>query len=88
MDYREVEATREFVGGLTHGADWRGELEALAADEDLDAAFFVGLGAVQDARIFFSDKERQEYDAVEFDEPLVREHDPTTALDLWDLDAA
>lgn len=143
MDYRAVEATQEFVCGFEHGADWRGELESLAAAEDLDAAFFVALGAVQDATIFFFDQERQEYDAVEFDEPfevascvgnislldgepfahthavlsrpdgeavaghldeatvfageawvhafdrlLVREHDETTDLDLWDLDAA
>jgi len=142
MEYREVEPTREFVCGLSHGADWRGELETLATEETLDAAFFVALGAVQDATIFFYDQDRQEYDAVEFDEPfevascvgniatlegepfahthavlsrpdgtaiaghldagtvfageawvrafeepLVREHDAVTDLDLWSLDA-
>jgi hypothetical protein len=29
MNYREVSATREYVGRLDHGADWRGEIESL-----------------------------------------------------------
>ena len=70
MDHREVEATREFVCTLDHGADWRAEIEAFAADEGIEAAFFTGLGAVQDAEIYFYDQERTEYDAVTFPEPL------------------
>ncbi|WP_254272796.1 PPC domain-containing DNA-binding protein [Haloarcula marina] len=70
MDYREVDTASEFVCRLDHGADWRGEIEAFADDEDIDAAFFYGLGAVQDAEIWFYDQDRQEYDPVAFDEPL------------------
>jgi hypothetical protein len=70
MDYREVEGGREFVARLEHGRDWREQIEAFAAEEDVDAAFFVGLGAVQDAEIYFYDQEEQEYYPVEFDEPF------------------
>lgn len=70
MDYREVETTREFVCRLEHGADWRGQIEAFAAEEGVDAAFFSGLGAVQDAEIYFYDQAAEVYDAVTFPEPL------------------
>ncbi|WP_226011474.1 PPC domain-containing DNA-binding protein [Halomicrobium salinisoli] len=70
MDYREVEATREFVCRLEHGRDWREQIEAFAADEGIDAAFFRGLGAVQDAEVYFYDQDAQEYEGVTFDEPL------------------
>ena len=70
MDYREVEGGREFVARLDHGRDWREQIEAFAAEEDVDAAFFVGLGVVQDAEIYFYDQEEQEYYPVEFDEPF------------------
>ncbi|MFB6205991.1 MAG: PPC domain-containing DNA-binding protein [Haloglomus sp.] len=70
MDYREVEGAREFVARLDHGRDWRAQIEDFAADEDIDAAFFVGLGAVQDAEIYFYDQDAQEYYPEWFDEPL------------------
>jgi predicted DNA-binding protein with PD1-like motif len=70
MDYREVAGAREYVARLEHGADWRGQIEAFAAEEDIEAAFFFGLGAVQDAVIAFYDQEREEYDSMRFDEPL------------------
>ena len=70
MDYRELDGGREFVAGLDHGADWRSEIEALAADAGVDAGFFFGLGAVQDAELYFYDQDVKEYDAIEFDEPL------------------
>jgi predicted DNA-binding protein with PD1-like motif len=70
MDYQEVEGTREFVARLAHGRDWRGQIEAFAATEGIEAAFFYGLGAVQDARLMFYDQDDGEYHAVEFDEPL------------------
>jgi predicted DNA-binding protein with PD1-like motif len=70
MHYREVEGTREFVARLETGRDWRAEIERLAAEADIDAAFFVGLGAVMDAELWFYDQDEGEYDAVEFDEPL------------------
>lgn len=70
MDYRPVETTAEFVCRLDHGADWRGEIESLADDEGIDAAFFYGLGAVEDAEVWFYDQDRQEYDSMVFAEPL------------------
>jgi predicted DNA-binding protein with PD1-like motif len=70
MDYREVETTREYVCRLDHGRDWRAQIEAFADEQGIDAAFFQGLGAVEDAEIYFYDQERQEYDAVTFPEPL------------------
>ena len=70
MDYREVETTREYVCRLDHGRDWRTQIEAFADEQAIDAAFFQGLGAVEDAEMFFYDQERQEYDAVTFPEPL------------------
>ena len=70
MDYRSVETSEEFVCRLDHGADWRAEIESLADAEEIDAAFFYGLGAVEDAEIWFYDQERQEYDSMVFAEPL------------------
>ena len=70
MDYREVEGAREYVARLDHGRDWRAQIEEFAAAEDLDAAFFVGLGAVQDAEIYFYDQDEGEYYLKAFDEPF------------------
>ena len=70
MDYRQVEGAREYVARLEHGRDWRGQIEAFAAEEGIDAAIFFGLGAVQDAELLFYDQDKQEYDSVRFEEPL------------------
>jgi len=70
MDYQRVEGGREYVARLEHGADWRGQIEDFADAEDIDAAFFLGLGAVQDASLLFYDQDEQEYYPVEFDEPF------------------
>ncbi|UPW01770.1 DNA-binding protein [Halorussus gelatinilyticus] len=70
MNYREVSGDREFVARLGHGEDWREEIESLAVDEDVDAAWFVAMGAVQDATVWFYDQSELEYREVEFDEPL------------------
>ncbi|WP_128476948.1 PPC domain-containing DNA-binding protein [Halorussus pelagicus] len=70
MNYREVSGDREFVARLGHGEDWREEIESLAAEEDVDAAWFVAMGAVQDATVWFYDQSELEYREVEFDEPL------------------
>jgi len=70
MDYRSVETSEEFVCRLDHGADWRAEIESLADEEAIDAAFFYGLGAVEDAEVWFYDQDRQEYDSMVFAEPL------------------
>jgi len=70
MDYRQVKGGREFVTRMSHDKDWRAQIEAFAADEGLDAAFFYGLGAVQDAELYFYDQTEQEYYPEPFDEPL------------------
>ena len=70
MDYRQVEGGREFVARMSHGEDWRAQIEAFAAEQDIDAAFFYGLGAVSDAELYFYDQDEQEYYPVSFDEPF------------------
>ena len=70
MDYRQVEGAREYVARLEHGRDWRGQIEGFAAEEGIDAGFFFGLGAVQDATLLFYDQDEQVYDAIQFDEPF------------------
>jgi len=70
MDYTEVEGAREYVARLEHGRDWRGQIEDFADEEGIDAAFFIGLGAVQDAVLNFYDQEVQEYYDIEFDDPF------------------
>jgi len=70
MDYRPVETSAEFVCRLDHGADWRAEIESLADAEAIDAAFFYGLGAVEDAEVWFYDQDSREYDSMMFTEPL------------------
>jgi predicted DNA-binding protein with PD1-like motif len=70
MDYLELDGAREFVARLEHGGDWRAQIEAFAADEGVDAAFFFGLGAVQDAELLYYDQDDEEYHPETFDEPL------------------
>jgi len=70
MDYREVEASREFIARLVHGEDWRGQIEHFARTEDVTTALFVGLGAVRDAELWYYDQTDQEYYPQRFDEPL------------------
>ena len=70
MDYREVDGAREYIARLEHGGDWRAQIEAFAEEEEIDAAFFYGLGAVQDATLMFYDQDDKEYEPIEFDEPL------------------
>jgi predicted DNA-binding protein with PD1-like motif len=70
MQYREVDTSREFLLRLETGADWRTEIEEFAALEDIDAAWFGAMGAVQDAEVWFYDQEDMEYRSVTFEEPL------------------
>lgn len=70
MNYRELSPDREFLARLETGADWREEIESLAVEEDVDAAWFNAMGAVQDAVVWFYDQQEGEYEAVEFEEPL------------------
>ncbi|SDJ55426.1 hypothetical protein SAMN05216226_10530 [Halovenus aranensis] len=68
MDYQEVDGAREYVARLEHGRDWRGQIEAFAATEGIEAGFFMGIGAVSDATLLFYDQHDQEYDDIMFDE--------------------
>jgi len=70
MNYTQVDGKREYVARLEGGRDWRGQIEDFADEEGIDAAFFVGLGAVEDATLFFYDQDDLEYDSITFDEPL------------------
>lgn len=70
MDYTQVEGGREYVARLEHGRDWRGQIEDFADEEEIDAAFFIGLGAVKDAKLSFYDQDDKEYYSIEFDEPF------------------
>lgn len=70
MHVTEVDATAEYIARLEHGADWREQIEDFATENDITAAWFIGLGAVQDAEVWFYDQETYEYDPVRFDEPL------------------
>jgi predicted DNA-binding protein with PD1-like motif len=70
MHYREVTVAGEYVARLETGADWREEIEALAADVDAEAGWFTAIGSVEDAEIWFYDQAASEYQSVDFDEPL------------------
>jgi len=70
MHCREVTTTGEYLARLETGADWREEIEALAASAKADAAWFQAMGAVQDAECWFYDQDTQEYEAITFDEEL------------------
>ncbi|MFC6725549.1 PPC domain-containing DNA-binding protein [Halobium palmae] len=70
MNSREVVTSREFLASLDHGADWREEIEEFADREGVESAWFVGMGAVQDAEVWYYDQTDQEYSSVAFDEPL------------------
>lgn len=70
MNYREVTGKREFIARLEHDGDWRAQIESFADEESIDAAWFVAMGAVQDAEIWFYDQTDKEYQSVTFDEPL------------------
>jgi predicted DNA-binding protein with PD1-like motif len=70
MEYREMSGGREFLARLETGADWRAEIEEFAAEEGIDAGWFVAMGAVQDAELMYYDQTDFEYRSVEYDEPL------------------
>ncbi|MFB6146172.1 MAG: PPC domain-containing DNA-binding protein [Halobacteriaceae archaeon] len=70
MHYREADPDRAFLARFEHGADWRAEIEDLAASEGVTAGWFTGLGAVQDATLLYYDQDDLAYEEVHFDEPL------------------
>lgn len=70
MHYREVSPTAEYVARLEGGADWRAEIESFARENDVEAAWFRGMGAVRDAELWYYDQDDREYRSLEFDEHL------------------
>jgi len=70
MDYRAVTSDREFLLSPAHGADLLDEVQSFAADHDVEAAWFSGMGAVQDADLRYYDQDDFEYHTVSFEEPL------------------
>lgn len=70
MDYQRVEGGREYLARLEHGRDWREQIEAFADAEGIDAGWFIGLGAVEDAVLMFYDQVEQVYNEITFDEPF------------------
>lgn len=70
MNYKEMETGREFMVRLENGRDWRSQIEEVAAEEEVDAAWFNGMGAVQDAEIWYYDQDDKEYLSKTFDEHL------------------
>lgn len=70
MDYRAVSSDREFLLTPAHGADLLDEVQAFAVDHDVEAAWFSGTGAVQDADLRYYDQDEFEDVSVSFEEPL------------------
>jgi predicted DNA-binding protein with PD1-like motif len=70
MNARELTVSAEYLASLEHGADWREEIEEFAAREGIESAWFVAMGAVQDAEVWFYDQSDLAYRSVAFDEPL------------------
>jgi predicted DNA-binding protein with PD1-like motif len=70
MHAREVTTTAEYLCRLEHGEDWRSQVESFARDHGVEAGWFVGLGAVEDATLYYYDQSAGEYGATEFDEHL------------------
>ena len=70
MHHREVTPAGEYVCRFEGGEDWRGGIEEFARDRGIEAAFFTGLGAVEDAEIRYYHQDSGEYEPVTFDEHL------------------
>ncbi len=69
MEYRAVETTEEYLGRFETGAEWRSQIEALAADVGAEAAWFNAMGAVQDAELWYYDQTEKEYRPIEVHTP-------------------
>ncbi|MFP4590816.1 MAG: PPC domain-containing DNA-binding protein [Halobacteriales archaeon] len=70
MRYREVRADGAYVLRLSTGGDWRAQIERLAEAEGVEAGWFVGLGAVRRAALWYYDQSAGEYRPFEVDEPM------------------
>ncbi len=70
MRYREVHADRGYVVRLAKDDDWRAQIERLAEREGVTAGWFVGLGAVQSAELWYYDQAAGAYAPFSVDEPM------------------
>ena len=70
MNARELSVAAEYVARLERGADWREEIEEFAARRDVASAWFTATGTVDDAELWFYDRDDREYHSVAFEEPL------------------
>ncbi|MFB6070551.1 MAG: PPC domain-containing DNA-binding protein [Halanaeroarchaeum sp.] len=70
MDSREVSGDRDFLLTLAHGEEWREAVATFAADHDVQAGWFLGTGAVQDAELRYYDQDAFEFETVRYEERL------------------
>ncbi|MFW6448832.1 MAG: PPC domain-containing DNA-binding protein [Halobacteriota archaeon] len=70
MRYREVRADATYVIRLSNGDDWRAQIERLAEVEGVEAGWFVGLGAVRRAELWYYDQSAGRYRPFEVGEPM------------------
>lgn len=70
MHHREVTSTDEYVLRFDGGEDWRGGIEGFAREHDIEAGVFYGLGAVEDAELWYYHQGRGAYESTTLDEHL------------------
>lgn len=70
MQYKRFTLRDTYLARLETGADWREQIETLAAETEVEAGWFNAMGAVQDAEIWFYDQTDNAYQPKSFDEPL------------------
>ena len=70
MHFQAVTVGQTLLARLDHGESLLAELAALAEEADIESAWFVGSGAVQDADLSIFDQDEFEAETVSFDEPL------------------
>ena len=70
MHVRTTNPTETLMCRLETGHPWRASIESYASEQGISAAWFTGMGAVQEATIAFYDQDAESYEKVHFDEPL------------------
>lgn len=70
MHVREVSLERSFVVRLESGADWRGQIEEVAVHEGIEAGWFIALGAVRSAELWYYNQSAGQYEPFTVDEPM------------------
>ncbi|MDR9412566.1 MAG: DNA-binding protein [Haloquadratum sp.] len=70
MHTRGATPTETLLCRLETDQPWRGSIEAYAADRGIAAAWFTGMGAVQEATLAFYDQEAETYERFSVDEHL------------------